>query len=408
MSDFPAAARQRYIASNAATLRWMLDRAPLHGTYLNTKMNPLTLVDYAEADGWRGPDHIYGWIQGRGLESVVTHAEAFEKLDPQLSADLDTAGRRLYSALDTLLQRDGHVSFCYDKQMHPARFLDTTQYVAQEQADDIYTFSDTFAAKGLVAAAARYAPADLPRQLTALQKVIDAIEDDRFQIDEKLPISAASCAAQADDFGTRMIMLSAGALLTRIGRRDLTGFADRFIAHIIDNHFDPKTGLLRNVRGEDRCNVGHGIEFVGFALDYLPPDIDPELLRVLETILVSSVDLGFHGPGVRLVVSAQSGAPISPYCPWWALPETIRSAALLYERNHSADAMRVWQRADTAFFQNYWREAAGIAYQCLTDDGPIDYVPATPDLDPGYHTGLSLLAAIHMVDRQGLSISHKG
>jgi len=35
-----------------------------------------------------------------------------------------------------------------------------------------------------------------------------------------------------------------------------------------------------------------------------------------------------------------------------------------------------------------------VAYQTMTKEGPIDWVPATPDLDPGYHTGLSLLAAI--------------
>ena len=399
---FLKAAQRRYIDSNAATLRWMLARQPLRGTYLNTKMNPLTLADYTAADGWRGPDHVYGWIQGRGLESAVTHAEAFAAIARDIETGLDAAGQKLYVALNELLQRDGHVHFCYDAQMRPTRFLDTTQHVPQQQDADIYTFSDTFAAKGLVAAAARYAPTDLPRQLAALQRVIDAIEDDRFQIDEKLPITAANRAAQGDDFGIRMIMLSAGAMLTRIGRRDLTGFADRFIAHIIDRHFDPATGLLRNVHGQDNCNVGHGIEFVGFALDYhLDQDIDPELLRVLEAILVSSFDRGYHGPGVRLVVSAASGQPISPYCPWWTLPETIRAAALCYERSGSAEVMRVWQEADRAFFERYWRPGAGIAYQCLTDDGPIDYVPATPDLDPGYHTALSLLAAIDMVGRTG-------
>ena len=399
---FLASARRRYIDSNAATLRWMLARGRLQGAYLNTKMNPLTLVDYADSDGWRGPDHIYGWIQGRGLESAATHAEAFAAIGPDITSGLDAAGRRLYDALDRLLQRDGHVSFCYDAQMRPARFLDSTQHVPQQQDADIYTFSDTFAAKGLVAAAARYAPVDLPRQLEALQRVIDAIEDNRFQIDEKLPITAANRAAQADDFGSRMIMLSAGALLTRIGRRDLTGFADRFISHVIDRHFDPQSGLLRNVAGLDNCNVGHGIEFVGFALDYyLGTAIDPELLRVLETILVSSFEKGFQGPGVRLVVSASTGTPISPYCPWWTLPETMRSAALCLERTGSPDVLRIWQTADAAFFERYWRPGSAVAYQCLTDDGPIDYVPATPDLDPGYHTGLSLLAAIEMVERLG-------
>lgn len=400
MTDpFLKTARDRYVASNAATLRWMLGRAPLHGAYLNTKMNPLTLVDYAAADGWRGPDHIYGWIQGRGLESVVTHAEAFSGIDDDLTAKLDAAGRPLYEAIDSLLIRDRHVSFCYDSQMRPARFLDTVNHVPQQQAPDIYTFSDTFAAKGLVAGASRYAPADMQRQLAALDRVIAAIEDNRFQIDEKLPISEASLAAQADDFGSRMIMLSAAALLTRAGHADRTGFADRFIAHVISNHFDNSTGLLRNVRGEDACNVGHGIEFVGFALDYLPADADPHLIETLETILVASFELGFQGPGVRLVVSAASGTPVSPCCPWWALPETIRSAALCFERRRSERVMQIWQKAHAAFFDNYWREGTGIAYQCRTDAGPIDYVPATPDLDPGYHTGLSLLAAIEAIDR---------
>lgn len=400
MTEFFAAARQRYLACNAETLRWMLTRPPLHGAFVNTKLNPLTLVDYAAVDGWRGPDHVYGWIQGRALEAIVTHAAAFERSDPALTQALDTAGRRLYAALDTLRAADGHVYFCYDRDMRPIRF-EGEGFVPQTRPADIYSFSDTFAAKGLVAGAARYAPAELPRQLEALAKVIAAIEDDRFQIDEKVPLGRAMLEAEAADFGPRMIMLSAGALLTGIGRRDLTGFAERFIGHVVDNYFDPASGLLRNVPGEDRCNVGHGIEFVGFALDYLEPDADPELSRVLETILVSSFDKGFVGPGVRLVVSAATGAPISPYCPWWSLPETIRSAALCHERSHSADSLRVWQKADEVFFRDYWRAGTGIAYQCLTDDGPIDYVPATPDLDPGYHTGLSLLAAIRMVGRLG-------
>ncbi|KQW79202.1 hypothetical protein ASC89_12975 [Devosia sp. Root413D1] len=399
MTEFFAAARQRYLASNAETLRWMLARPPLHGTFVNTKLNPLTLIDYAAVDGWRGPDHVYGWIQGRALEAIVTHASAFESTDPDLTLALDVAGRRLYTALDKLRAADGHVYFCYDRDMRPIRF-EGEVFVPQTQPADIYSFSDTFAAKGLVAGAARYAPADLPRQLAALAKVIAAIEDDRFQIDEKLPLGREMLEAEAADFGPRMIMLSAGALLTGIGHRNLAGFADRFIGHVIDNYFDPASGLLRNVPGEDRCNVGHGIEFVGFALDYLEADVDPELLRVLETILVSSFDRGFVGPGVRLVVSAASGAPISPYCPWWSLPETIRSAALCHERSHSAESLRVWQKADEVFFRDYWRPGTGIAYQCLTDDGPIDYVPATPDLDPGYHTGLSLLAAIDVVGRR--------
>jgi mannose/cellobiose epimerase-like protein (N-acyl-D-glucosamine 2-epimerase family) len=391
-------ASQRYAASNAQTLAWMLDRPRLRGSFLNTKLNPLTLADYSAADGWRGPDHIYGWIQGRGLEALATHARAFARQDSALASRLHNAAADLYGALDGLRAEDGHAYFCYDAQMQPIRFVDGTA-LPQKRPADIFTYSDIFVAKGLVAAAAAHAPDQLARHVAQLETVIAAIEDGRFQMDEKLPLGAASLASEPADFGPRMIMLSAGGLLARVGMRERTGFADRFISHIIDHHFDPATGLLRNVPGQDACNVGHGIEFVGFALDHLGADADPGLLKTLQTILVSSFSRGFAGPGIHLVVSAETGAPVSPYCPWWSLPETIRSAALCYERSGDAEVLAVWQAADKAFFARYWRPEASIAYQCLTDAGPIDYVPATPDLDPGYHTGLSLLAAIEVVAR---------
>jgi mannose/cellobiose epimerase-like protein (N-acyl-D-glucosamine 2-epimerase family) len=216
---------------------------------------------------------------------------------------------------------------------------------------------------------------------------------------EETPPSPATIAAEPDDFGPHMILLGAAGLLARIGQADRGAYADRFIAHVLDRHFDPASGLLRNVPGEDACNVGHAIEFVGFALDHLPADADAGLVATLETILLASVRHGLKGPGIVLAVSAATGRPLSPYCPWWSLPETMRSAALAFERTGSGAALDVWKAAHRAFFVAYWRGAPPIAYQCRTTDGPVDYVPATPDLDPGYHTGLSLLAAIGVADR---------
>ena len=92
--------------------------------------------------------------------------------------------------------------------------------------------------------------------------------------------------------------------------------------------------------------------------------------------------------------------PAIPWCPWWSLPEAIRAAALGYERTGSLEMRRVWSEAHEAFFGEFWRAEPPIAYQTLTAKGPVDQVPATPDLDPGYHTGLSLLAAIEVADRQ--------
>ncbi len=397
--EFFEEARRTYVAANAGTLYWMLQRPALGGGFLNTKQNSLTLKDYGAEDGVRGPDYTYGWIQGRGLEALIGHAEFFARELPPLADKLDAAGRRLYDLLAALQKPDGHVYFCYDRDMN-AVYADAAGTVhGQEKPALIYSYSDAFVAKGLVAAASRYGLPGLTEHLTYFDRVIMAIETGRFQMDERRPLSLDSLAVQADDFGPRMILLGAAGMLKRFGHTAHLAYADRFIAHVIDRHYDPETGMLRNVPGEDSCNVGHGIEFVGFALDYLDDNADPVLIETLERILVSSFDKGYVGPGITLTVSIVSGDAQSPYCPWWSLPETIRSAALAHARTGSAESLRVWKAAHAAFFERYWRGTPPIAYQTMTRDGPVDFVPATPDLDPGYHTGLSLLAAIHAADR---------
>lgn len=396
MPLFIETARNTYAAANAGTIDWFLGRPPLDGAFLNTKVNSISLADYGAADGIRGPDFTYGWIQGRGLEALVTHAAFFAPTDPALAARMDKAARALYDRL-AALQQSGHVYFCYDAAMRPV-YPSGDALLPQLAPADIFTYSDAFVAKGLVAAAARFAPADLPRHLDYFARVIASIEAGRFQMDERRPLSSESLADQPDDFGPRMILLGAAAMLVEAGVPQAAEYADRFIAHVLDRHYDAASDLLRNAPGEDACNVGHAIEFVGFALDYLPADADPELVEKLERILLASFRAGYVEPGICLSVSISTGKALSPYCPWWSLPETIRSAALAYQRTGNPEALAVWQQAHDAFFTRYWRGTPALAFQTMTADGPVDFVPATPDLDPGYHTGLSLLAAIHAAD----------
>lgn len=383
----------------------MLDRPALGSGFLDTKVNSLTLADYGDADGLRGPDYIYGWIQGRGLEALATHAAFFETRDTALARRLDQAGRRLFGLLKDLRSRDGHVYFRYDSGLEPVRAAEDGTVSRQPPAGDVFTYSDAFAAKGLVAAAARYAPEELPEHLRYLADVIAAIEDNRFQMNEEKPLGADALAAQPDDFGPRMILLGAAGMLARCGLGEHAAYAQGFIDHVVARHLDPETGLLRNEPGGDACNVGHGIEFAGFALDHAPVQGNPALVSLLERILIASFRAGFAECGLHLTVSVSTGEKLSPYRPWWSLPETIRTAALAHRLTGNADALAIWKEADAAFFEHYWRGAPPIAYQTRTADGPTDYVPATPDLDPGYHTGLSLLAAIHVAEAISTSFS---
>ena len=398
---FVAEAHRTYVEANAGCLEWLLHRPALGPGFLNSKQNSITLADYGSVDGLRGPGYTYGWIQGRGLEALATHAEYFTSSRPDLAARADAAGRRLYALLADLWARDGHAYFCYDADMQPIIAGSDGNAGPQAPAGDIHTYSDIFVLKGLIAAAARYDRSSLDCYVAQLPELVAAIESGRFLMNERLPLDAAALSTQEDDFGPRMILLGAAGMLHRIDRPDAAGFANRFVAHVLNRHFGPASGLLRNVPGGDVSNVGHGIELVGFAFDYLPADADAALVQQLETVLVSSFNAGFHGPGLRLAVSVATGAPQSPYCPWWSLPETIRAAALCFERTGNPQVLEVWRKAHAAFFSWFWRGEPPLAYQTRTDEGPVDFVPATPDLDPGYHTGLSLLAAIQVAERMG-------
>jgi len=124
-------------------------------------------------------------------------------------------------------------------------------------------------------------------------------------------------------------------------------------------------------------------------------------------LLLQTFELGFDGTGIVLAADVQTRLPTTRRCPWWSLPEAIRAAALLYRIEPDEQAAALWQQAHQAFFKHYWQNDPPIAYQMCEAGQPVDYVPATPDLDPGYHTGLSLLAALEVAaEAMDLPISH--
>lgn len=394
MTRVLADAAQRYDAANRITLDWLLERPPVMGVFINTRVNPVTGQDYTAVDGLRGPDWICGWIQGRGLEALVTFAAHYEQIAPELALRLDAFAMPLYAALCDLQAKHGHGYFLYDRDLRPVRKDSMGGAVPQSMNADLYSYSDIFFAKGLIAAAARFAPADLPRHIDFFHQIRAAIADKRFQMGEQVEISREAIAAEPDDYGPRMILLGAAGMLKRVGLAEQARWADEMIEEVLAHWLDA-TGLLRNVPGMDSLNAGHGIEFVGFAFDHLGPAGDSALKVQLAHVLIRLFDHAFRAPGVPLAVSAASGELLEPWFPWWPLPETIRAAALAraYGAPQVADLERIQTAADSAFFRNYWRGSLGFAYQGRTPGGPVDYVPATPDLDPGYHTGLSLLAA---------------
>jgi len=91
--------------------------------------------------------------------------------------------------------------------------------------------------------------------------------------------------------------------------------------------------------------------------------------------------------------------------PWWSLPETMRAALRCYTiaadetaRNY---CLSVFSKCHNAFVANYIRpEFDLMAIQTLSKDGKtIDKIPAVPDADPGYHTGLCLIDVLNIISK---------
>jgi len=398
--NFPDHAHDIYLKANQRALYWQLGRMNEKVPFINTKLNSLSLQNYDHSDGLRGPDFIYGWIQGRGLEALILHARYFEGIDQQLSNRLYNAAEALYPLLSDLINTQQCASFCYNSSLQPVRHDDPNGQTRQQREVDIATYSDLFCIKGFIAAATQFAPENLPTHLSSLQSIVDAIDRDRFLMRESGDLTDAALEEQLPDFGPRMIALGAAALLHQLGLGDHDTFSERFTEHILDNHLDDRRGVLSNEPGGKIANAGHGIEFAGFALDIYRESVNKDLANRLSNIISTSFQAGFNGNGIVTLIDLSTMKPTNTMCPWWSLPETIRAASLAYEATGNPILLETWQTAHDAFFTHYWRDDPPIAYQSLSIDRPVDIVPSTPDLDPGYHTGLSLLGAMQMAERR--------
>jgi len=398
--NFTDHAHDIYINANQRALYWQLDRTDATLPLINTKLNSLSLQNYSHSDGLRGPDFTYGWIQGRGLEALILHARYFEKTDQQLSQRLYNAAEALYPFLRDLIHSQQGAGFCYNSSLQPVRHDDPSGQTRQQRDVDIATYSDLFCVKGFIAAATQFAPEHLPTHISSLHSIVDAIERNRFLMRESGDLNDAALAEQLPDFGPRMIALGAAALLHQLELGDHDTFSERFIEHVMDHHLDSHFGVLSNEPGGNIANMGHGIEFAGFTLDIYRESINKDLANRLSNIISTSFQAGFNDTGIVTLIDLSTMKPTNTICPWWSLPETIRAAALAYEATGNPALLETWETAHKAFFTHYWRADPPIAYQSLSTDGPVDVVPSTPDLDPGYHTGLSLLGAMQMAERQ--------
>lgn len=397
-SDFLTQADARYRDTNRRTMQWVLSRSE-NSPWINTKFHPIEQRDYAAGDDLRGPDYLYGWIQGRALEALIQHGTGCADDDPTLSAALLDRSRLLYQALDELYSRHNMACFCYDRNLTPILTSPSSGGQVQRREAGIRTYSDLFVVKGLIAASVHHAPDNLQRHVAELDQIITAIDSDRFLMNESGHIDEAALQRQIPDFGPRMIALGAASLLHSLDLHRLDTFSTRFVEQVLEQHAHGHSGLISNSPGGQTLNPGHAIELIGFHFETWGNALPDTLTARLAQLLDDTFSAAFDGQGLRLSIDLDTRQYSSELSPWWSLPETIRAAALAFELTQEPRFLKIWQAADTAFFKQFWLDTPPIAVQMMRNGCAVDAVPATPDLDPGYHTGLSLLAASHVCRR---------
>lgn len=419
--------------------------------YVNTKLSVLTGEDFPEPENtsrdFRGKTAIYGWIQGRGLEALAGHVRWLPKCSVLDDAEKRDRIRRLSRMLEAVLHQmetlrarnNGRLSFLMTPEGRPFTFDETGRRRPIVLDPAFTSTTELFYPKGMFAAASlllnKAATADAKAYFRAVAQDIESgrHHGDQVSFDPKNKVAENP---KKHGHGPRMIILGGFALFAELlGDDEWFDRGERFIRHIVEHHIN--TGRLAGLQPFDfvECidsegkpwsensrilsDPGHSLEFIGLASKFLlalrrkrrKTAFQQQLLahcaELFPHALARNFANGFNPRvgGICKAFDLVSRRPINSDMPWWSLPETMRAGAELLllcpREKHKADILRIIADCSNGFMRSFVnRKAHLMAYQTVDANGqPADVIPATPDADPGYHTGLSIIDFLACLDR---------
>ncbi len=418
------------------TMRFLADRYEARQAehVINTKVNIITGEDFAQRGSALtiySDQVIYGWIQGRSLEAIADHIAWL----PRVLQEGDTLRHRLrrmlaevVEHLEDLRRRNrGRLWFMFDPNGAPLRITSDGRIVPLGTNERRTTYTDLFYFKGLFAAATCLGRNKLTDEAEeAYRKATDAVLRDDF-VNAQQPMDPNNPVAPVPgrcSHGSRMIALDGIArMLKHTADPAWRAKGTALIRYVLNRHVNcgqfpglPDGAFIEFITPEGDpwlqngaiiCDPGHALEFVGLTCKVLRElrRIDPdayrplfeECRRRLPVVFRGSYEEGFQAAeGICKTFDWLTRKPVNADMPWWPLPETIRSAALLIDLYPDIDRSFYLQAIDAchrAFVTHYTqRDFYHLAIQtCDARGHPVDVIPAVPDVDPGYHTGLSFL-----------------
>ncbi len=407
--------------------------------WIDTKFSLADGRDFDEEDPIRGRDTVYAWIQGRGLEAVAEHLRFFEAggyLDERSAARYRRVLRTTADSVVAAREKgNGHLFFSLTGNGAAKALNGEASWVPKHlSSESPYNLSDIFCSRGLYAAAAALGDSGLAASardycLSAYRAVLEGgYESDQQQFDPKNPVLPVPGRISHAPY---MLQLPTLAMLARDGvvdAREGIGLIEDIVSrHVNERGRFPDLAegdFLEFVDSEGRpfqgralSDPGHALEFTGLAarclvvaeakLGHGDPALQEigEIRRTLLEVFRRSFEAGFDRArgGIVKLVDLSSRKAVNADMPWWSLPETMRAAreCLVFSRGKEEMAFleEAFEACGRALIEHYVSEKAHLlCVQTRGADGAVsDVIPAVPDADPGYHTGLSLLRCVELL-----------
>lgn len=414
--------------------------------FIDTKLRTADGAEFDEDDPLRGKGTIYTWIQGRGLEALASH-ESWIRRCPAIAEPLraDLSSRIRATAAEVLEQMErmclangGHLAFTMSPSGEPLRVTADGKIVeARLSSDAPSNYGDIFYAKGMAAAAAMLGDsAKLAEARRRFELVDRDIRQGRFQSEESGSQGDAGRPQRRKHMqGPWMIAIGAAARFLEItGDSAYRRIGLEYIEHILARHVDTDGtgGCCRRYDvwecvdddgqpyvdedGVLLSNPGHSIEIAGLGLEFTrickrQESLEPaererieRIEEILPHVLERNLSNGFSGGGVGITYEFDliSRRILGTELPWWPLPEAMRAAVescRAAPRERRGDFARLAADCSNAFLRYYVRPDVHLwAVQTLDGDGCVSQkIPATPDADPGYHTGVSIIGCLDVL-----------
>jgi hypothetical protein len=393
--------------------------------FVDTKFNPNSGQDLPGSSY----DVIYSWFLGRGSEALVGHLAVLDTLDGLSPQERDEAGPLLRKLVQSMTQAIVRI-MAANKGRCPFRV--NRDYKAVDERGqtiamptDIRSAGDTFCAKGLIAEGT---PGNVQRGVRMLIDDWACVKANKVGSDQGVDIEAKIGQ------GSRMLLMAAPLLLAsktqdRAMRTQVLDLAAEGMKFVLDHHWDASAGRFAEYLDEKTMqrlsylDPGHANEFVGLSLNaieameaepgWLNDDRRALIARAkaeLPRMLIWSTETGFNHVqhGLHKAVDGVTGQVINDDMPWWNLPETMRSAVRCLEvvgdEATRARLLELFRISHNAYFEHYLnRDKMLFPYQ--TRSGAtgqvVNKVPAVPEGDPLYHTNLSMLDMLDVIERLG-------